>query len=117
LRGALLIRDRQKHGACAVPGQQRIHFVLRCARDTLQYQTIVIPGTRGEWQAYLPSSILLRSPGPLCPHELQAHADAFHIAMTGRVRLGTTENEINPGDARVAHALPEQRGLKAATAK
>jgi hypothetical protein len=48
---------------------------------------------------------------------LQAHADAFHIAMTGRVRLGTTENEIDPGDACVAHTPPQQRDLKAATAK
>ena len=29
------IRDRERHGVCAVPGSAAHHFVLRCARDTL----------------------------------------------------------------------------------
>jgi hypothetical protein len=59
----------------------------------------------------------LAGQGPLRPGELQAHADPFHIAMTGRERLGATEHETSPGKAGVAHATPQQRDMKAVAAE
>ena len=48
----------------------------------------------------------LAGQGPLCPSELQAQADPFHIAVTRRKRLGATEYEISTGEAGIAHAAP-----------
>ena len=59
----------------------------------------------------------LAGEGPLCPSELQAQADPLHVAMTGRERLGATENEIGPGETGVAYTPPQQRDLKAAAAE
>ena len=50
----------------------------------------------------------------LCPSELQAQTGPLHFAMTGRERLGATENKIGPGETGVAYTPPQQRELKAA---
>jgi hypothetical protein len=102
--------------ACASKNQNRDRY-----RHADQYR--LWPSLRDARQASrkireVPRATLrLAGQGPLRPSELQAHADPFHIAMTGRERLGATENEISPGRAGVAHATLQQRYMKAVAAE
>jgi hypothetical protein len=48
---------------------------------------------------------------------LQAHADAFHVAMSRGKRLGPTENEISPRNACITHAPSQDGNVKAAAAQ
>ncbi len=55
--------------------------------------------------------------GPSRAKKLQAHAGSLHVAVAGRERLGSAEDEIYPAAVGVPDAPPAQGELKPASAK
>jgi hypothetical protein len=49
---------------------------------------------------------------PVRSRELQAQARSFHVPMAGAHRRRAAEYKIDPGDAGVANAPPEQRDVE-----